>query len=268
MTDQSFAEHTEEEITLIVCSDRPEKVLASIAALDGLAGLRFIPRGSVRLRDLHYDTPDRRLKRNRLGMRIRETSTGLLITVKGRTKVSSSGSITRSELELPWSLENLNRVLDRMRTAIPDLDAVDHAFSLTKPQQTLENMGLQLIQDRENYRTLRDVTPESGENENIVAEMVIDEVTYHFQDADIEHFEIEVEDKAGGTSDAPRRVAEALTALFPEDLRLRSWGKLPLGMALQDLLADGSLSGTIVDGRLKPEAYDILDKSLNSMPVM
>ncbi len=268
MTDQSFAEQTEEEITLIVCSDRPERILASIAALDGLAGLRFIPRGRVLLRDLHYDTADRRLERNRMGMRIRETGKGLLITVKGHSKVSSGGSITRSELELPWSRENLDRVLDRIRDAIPDWDAVHHSFSLTKPQQTLENMGLQLIQDRENCRTVRDVAPTSGENEDIEAEMVLDEVTYHFQDADIRHFEIEVEDKSGSTSDAPQRVAEALTALFPEDLRLRNWGKLPLGMALQDRLGDGSLSGMIVNGRLKPEAYDILDKSLNSMPVM
>ena len=118
------------------------------------------------------------------------------------------------------------------------------------------SLGLEEVQARVTRRMPRDVLTH-GPEARPLAELAINAVTYHFRDARVRLFEVEVEAKGQGDASTVKRITESLHDEFPVQLLLWPYGKLPTGKAIQELLAEGDLDDLIgEDDILRPAAYE------------
>ena len=130
-------------------------------------------------------------------------------------------------------------------------------FDRVHPLDVMTNLGLEVIQDRETQRQVRNVMPMGQEGEAILAELAIDSVVYHFNDKAIRHHEVEIEAKARDGSTVLRTVIESLIATYGPALQRWDYGKLATGKAIEELLNEGALEGLLdINNHLKPGAYD------------
>jgi hypothetical protein len=120
----------------------------------------------------------------------------------------------------------------------------------------MASLGLEQVQTRVTTRTPRDLVARGAENEPL-AELAIDAVTYRFRQGRVRLLEVEVEAKGGGDASTVERITARLRDEFPFQLGPWPYGKLPTGKAIQELLADSQLDGlTGQDGMLRPEDYE------------
>lgn len=259
-----MAEHSREiEIALLIRSDRPHEVADRVAALDGVAGYRLVPRDSQEIRDRYLDTPDHRLRRSRVGLRIREVDGARRITLKGERRGGGPGEpADRMEVELPWSRAALARVLEVLAELGVVLPQPGGGVGEADPFAALGELGLGVVQDRSNRRRVRDVVAD-GEEGPALAELVVDRVRYAFYGRGARHHEVEVEAKASRDPGLLREVAEALRGRFPGALVPWPHSKQATGAALEALLGGGEAGGLVgPSGDLLPAAYDRIDRFL------
>lgn len=98
---------TEQEVTLIIASDHPEEVSRQIADLPRIAAYRLVPRETIAIHDIHFDTPERILEANRLALRIREIAGSIRLSFKGPSQQLSA--VARQEIEEPWSMSAISQ---------------------------------------------------------------------------------------------------------------------------------------------------------------
>jgi len=251
------------EAALIICSETPHAVSRQIAGLTLIANYRLLPQDSQMIHDLYFDTPDRKLKTQKLALRIREIGVMRWIAFKGPSKPTDWGGVERLEIEAPWSQDALTRVvkelLDRKIKMLPqhqDLDCVH-------PLDVMTSLGLTVVQDRESHRKVRNIVHLDEESSPVLAELAIDSVIYHFSNQEIYHHEVEIEAKTREGSTALKAVIESLFAMYGPVLRRWDYSKLAIGMVIEKLLSEGAIKGLIdINGNLKPVAYDKIDDSL------
>lgn len=255
----------EREAKLVIRDARPEAIADAIAALDHLAGCPLVPAGEVALRDVYLDTPARALSERGDALRVRVAGGETLLALKGSGREVDPGVLEREEIEAPWSAA----ALDRLRTLLAARGiALREAPAAGEPVVALRALGLEAVQERTTTRRLRNVVDEGGA---IIAELAIDEVTYHLKairlDAGaVRHHEVEIEAKApDGAAYLPRAV-EALRARFGASLLPWLHGKLETGLAITRLLAAGEARPLIIGGHLTPDAYPRLAKILSDEP--
>jgi hypothetical protein len=254
----------EVESSLAVVSERPEAVLRAIEGRDKIAGHALGTTRSERIQDRYLDTSDRTLEKREIALRVREQDGRTLLALKGRSETERWGGQDRFELERDWS----KRAWEKVRAELEGRGVAISAPS-TGPSSALETLaaaGLEIVQDREAERRVRDVRPRGG-SEGRVAELALDTVTYHFSGRDVRHYEVEIEAKARHGTEAVAAVAAALVDCYWP--RLRPWrhAKLPTGKAVAALLADGRAPDLVGrDGVLKPRAYDAIADALDREP--
>ena len=91
----------------------------------------------------------------------------------------------------------------------------------------------------------------------VQAELDADSVVYFFREAEILHYEVEIESKGPNGPTAAVAIAEYLLAEYSPELKRWHHDKLATGWAIRELLAEGSLEGVLdVTNRLKPAAYN------------
>lgn len=245
----------EVEAKLAIVSQKPREVVEEVAALSSLGRFRLVSRGTLSLRDSYLDREDGALRRAGASLRIRTAGEERWITLKGASeKDAGMGMVERDELELPWSMEALERIVAalaglgvRLRPSggVPD----------GEPLEALGALGLSVVQDRATKRRVRDVVADGAEEP--IAELVVDSVRYDFGGRAAWHHEVEVEAKGAGVREVVGEVAEALLARFPEVLRPWTRGKLSTGRAVERLLREGDAEGVLgPDGDLTPAAYE------------
>jgi hypothetical protein len=245
--------HSEYELVLMVRSHDPASVLEKISALVSLGNYRLITRETQNLRDVYFDTRDHSLSRRRLNLRLRYLTSVVRITLKQSPGLFTRNRNQRRETELDWSFASLSQILQEISGRGVRLESKDPGDS--DPADVLKKLGLVVIQDRETKRKPREVVSVQGE---ILAELAIDSVTYHFDKLNIMIDEVEIEAKSKNGRGALDEVAKSLTFVFGPDLQKWRSGKLSTGMKIEKLLRSGRLNGLIQEGRLKLDAYDLL----------
>jgi inorganic triphosphatase YgiF len=255
VSDINFPSPREIEAALIIRSRNPQIVARKIAGLRSIADYRLLPQDSETIHDLYFDTPDRKLQTQKLALRLREIGTTRWITLKGPSQPTDWGGMERLEIEAPWSQDALTRVVKELTDRRINMLLHDQDFDRTHPLDVMTSSGLEVVQNRETHRQVRNVVfRESGP---VLAELAIDSVVYYFGDQEIRHHEVEIEAKVRDSSTVLKTVIERLTAMYRPVLRRWDHSKLATGMAIQKMLSEGALIGLLDnDGNLTPVAYD------------
>ena len=213
------------------------------------------------LQDHYFDTSDGKLTAKKWGLRLRRIGTDLWITLKGPSKQTEWGGRERAETEALWSktsVAEVEAVLSRQGIAVDfcagDLEHAD-------PMEIMTCAGLVVIQRRDTRRAASAVI--SGADGMVQAELDADSVVYFFREAEILHYEVEIESKGPNGPTAAVAIAEYLLAEYSPELKRWHHDKLATGWAIRELLAEGSLEGVLdVNNRLKSAAYDRIDEYL------
>lgn len=237
----------------MVRSLHPTNVLERISELKSLGDYSLVRKGIEDLRDVYFDTSDHSLSQRRLNLRLRYLTGAAKITLKQSPGLFTRNRNSRRETELDWSPGSLSKILQEISDRGIRLETTDSGAG--DPADSLKRLGLVAIQDRETKRSPREVVSAQGE---LLAELAIDSVTYHFVNGDIMLDEVEVEAKSRNGREAVDEVVKHLTRVFQPELQRWKSGKLSTGMRIEKLLRNGRLDGLIEDSRLKQEAYELL----------
>lgn len=228
----------EEEVAFIVRSDNPLEVVDRITKLTKINGCPLIERPDQEIIDTYYDTPSRKIRAAKASLRVRELISEemgkTLVTIKGGATKAQNGSQKRTEHEFEWPYE------------IPVTDM----FSLFE---------LEPIQQRFNHRKVRDIHRTWGKNPGVVAELVIDDLTYLFgKGRKARIFEVEIEKKIDDDfSLAP--YGDSLCKKVPE---LEKWEHSKLSMG--HMLAIGLLINVDPETNIVDDiAFDAIDYLLS-----
>ena len=260
-SDSSLRGTSEVEAVLIIKGD-VDAVLKELAGLRSILNYRLEPGQSKIIHDRYFDTIDRRLRKRGANLRIREIDGSLFISVKSHTRRTLRGATARREIEVPWSKQNLlSHIKDLELEA--DLALPERQFSDADPLAAMEATGLQLVQDRETRREVRNVSS-VRKPDLVLAELAIDRVTYHIGNHNISIFEVEVEEKAKGSSSVISDLTKALLQAYQPSLQKWSHGKFVTGLAIQRLLETEPADNLLGQDRLKPEALGTIDRALRS----
>jgi len=252
----------EVELSLVITDPSPEDVLRRLARLRKLDGYTLLPRGSERIVDRYFDTPDGALRKRGLALRLRATEGKTLIGLKGRQRSASTRTEDRFERERPFSAQAVEEV--RRRIGVRKAGSGSAPEDGTSPDALLESLlGVRLIQRRETRRLLREVVDSREPTGPVLAELALDRVQFRLDGPGVRHYEVEVEAKRTGRgTEAVRVVAAGLRARYPDQLEEWPYGKLPTGRAIEDLLSKDGLNGLGPNGALTPEAYERIRRYL------
>jgi inorganic triphosphatase YgiF len=252
----------EREVTLVICSERPEDLADEIAGLSAIRGYSLSPESSEKILDTYLDTADRSLTAIRWALRIRTTLSDHWITLKGPSRPTEWGGLERVEVEALWSRDALNQVLREVDNLKASSEARAETFDLRDPVQTMKSLGFEIIQKRSLQRRGKAVTEQRRGPE--IAELAIDAVTYQFPSAYIIHSEVEIEAKSGSIPLAVQELADELIRLYGPELQRWPHSKLATGRAVEELLFAGKLNGLMKGNRLLPRAYPVINELLGS----
>ena len=256
----------ETEIALVICSDDPSRVAASIAGLTHLAGYRLTDACTKDIHDYYFDSPDRRLRRIGMALRLRELESSTLLTLKGPATELECGVLERLEIEETWSRGSLTRVLQELeRRGIYFPPPPPSSEPEALPPQVLVALGLQTVQHRRNQRSVRMVRSSETTEGCPLAELAIDQVTYYLKTGQVQHHEVEIEAKGEGSLDILREVAGELLRSYPDALSWWRYGKLSIGEAAQELLEQSPGEDMLdTENHLTSKAYQRIRDRLES----
>jgi inorganic triphosphatase YgiF len=243
----------EVEGKLIVTGPDAEVTYEAIGALDAIASLRVRNREVEQISDAYFDSPDRRLFIARVALRVRNLNGRELLTLKGETRVSD-GVLSREELEVEWSPEGLDEVLEALSQAGISLGDIDAARAATTAREAMRALGLEGSAARENRR----VALRLARDDTVVAEVAVDAVLLTAGEHRVRHYEVECESKGSGDAAVVRSVLGDLQSKYAG---LRSWhvSKLDLAQSLEILADQGRLEALLDGDRLRSDAYGTIE---------
>jgi inorganic triphosphatase YgiF len=244
----------EVEGKLIITGAEAEAVYDAIAALDAVGGYRVTRRAVELLSDAYFDGPERPLFVAGLALRVRSLNGRDLLTIKGESRVQE-GVISREELEVDWSPEGLDEVLEALYQAGVSLGNVEAAREAATARDAIEALGFVTIAPRSNRR----VALTLARADETVGELDVDAVTLTVEGVVVRHYEVECEAKGAGDATVVPAVLEDIRSRH-QSLRAWSISKLALGQALEVLAQEGRLGPLLDAGRPRPEAYEAIER--------
>jgi inorganic triphosphatase YgiF len=249
--------YQELEAKVIICSENPQLVAQDIARLISIADHQLLPQGPETIHDWYFDTLEGALHAQKLALRVREIGANRWITLKGPSQQTDWGGVRRLEIEEPWSQDALTKVIKQLMDRKIKVLKQYNDFDRTDPLDVMTSQGFKVIQDRENYRQVRNVVVKGQEDGPVPAEMVIDSVAYRIRDQKIFHYEVEIEAKLKAGTEVLKTAIANLVEMFAPALRKWNYGKLITGKTIEKLISEGALEGLIdLNNNLKPAAYD------------
>jgi inorganic triphosphatase YgiF len=259
MTNEGGAIET--EIAFVFSSGNAQRVRRHIADLTSIDKYQLLPQNSESLHDRYFDSPRHDLRAKGFALRLREIDKTPWITLKGPSKSTDWGGVERLEIEVPWSQDALNGVLEKLSDSRIKLQHGNKKPKGVEPLDAMMGLGLRVVQDRQTHRQIRNVV--IGEGSPVLAELAIDSVVYHFTGQEVLHYELEIEAKVEDGSTVLKAVIASLVAIHGYTLRRWDHSKLATGMAIEELLGEEGAEGLLdVDNHLKPSAYDRIDDRL------
>ena len=250
----------ESEAALVICGVDPQETARRIHGLREIAGYALRQRELLEIRDDYYDTPDGRLRTVKAALRIRRIAGGkpvTLVTLKSKSAPAGPWRNERQEIELPWSVQALRRVLDALAELGIRLVGVPfESPALELPQSMLAALGLQVVQRRNTRRTPMDVIAPYGTADDVVAELSTDAVGFELGGTPVELNEVEIEAKSPGGNRAVDAITSGLLDKFAGELRPWPHSKLATGNAIERLMREGRLAASVRLGPLDASTFD------------
>ena len=260
-------EYVEIEVTLIICDDNPSIIVQQVADLATIGNYQLQFKEPHIIHDFYFDTPDQALQNKKMTLRIREIDSTYWITLKIPTHVINLDyGKQRFEMEYLWSKDTLTKIIQILNDQNISICSSIPVLNEVYPLDIMEYLGLEIIQDRENFRKRRDIIITKQECDIVIAEMVLDSIVYHFGGKDIGHYEIEIELKQINHSIILTTVVEHLISIYGSKLRLWPHSKTITGKAIENLWEAGLLEGLLdSENNLKPRAYEKIDAYICNM---
>ena len=248
----------EVEAALFIRSAAASAVADEIAQLDTLGGYLLHRGPDEHIRDVHFDSPDYPLRARGIALRARQKNGRRLITLKGPMRRLDNGSISRTEVERPWTFDGVKQVaeiLAEMHIVVPALPA---ALGDGNPAEVLKRAGFAVLKSRATERRVRNILKTSSQA--VLAELAIDAVRYELDQGDAAFFEVEIEAKSAEAYDVVPHCMGALQGTFQHALRPWPYGKLATGSAIAALLHSVSPAGLLDrDRNITPEGCDAVE---------
>ena len=251
---QTIGPKAELELVLMIVSDDPQSTLMKVANLTSIDGYQLVTHSPMNVHDIYLDTPDSLLSRKRLNLRIRGIGEDFFITLKVNPGLISWRRHERREFEVPWSQGSLQQIRDELERRGIKLAPLGPLTENMPRVETMKLLGLRVLQDRETHREARDIV-EGNASREVLAELAIDSVLYHFEGRDVRLFELEVEAKSQRGRGVLGNIAKGLREKVGSQLRSWRFGKLVTGEKIDRLLKRGELQNFLDGSRLRPDAY-------------
>jgi adenylate cyclase class IV len=253
---------SELEVKFVIISAHPERTLQEISNLKMIGNLQLTEKGKSKIRDIYFEKTPNILQKAKIALRIRQIKEKYYITLKGKSNINSSGAIQRFEIEEPWSQKALVIIFEELTRAGIELNTQNTIFQENNPIDTLEEIGLTILQDRESIRHAFDVSSKEHPAKAL-AELVIDTVFFQFKGQKLRHHEIEIELTSPEEESSFTECIQFLKDHLPTDLQLWTYSKLETGLALEKLFQNhrsDMLSDK--DGNISPKVYHLLERYL------
>jgi len=261
----SSKDQKEIEAKLLITAQNPNAVLSQIARMSSLLNYRLLKRGRINLRDIYLDTPDFKLKQQRLALRLRKSNSQYFLTLKGKSQLTTWGGVERLEIELPWSGKSCQRIIEILKEHGILIDFSYHTLSQIPPLSLTKNPAFIIIQDRETKRLLRQIVAEKNRRK-VLAELALDTVHFHLAGLTVLQAEIELEAKDVDGQDTVRALTEYFIQDYPENLRSWTISKLSTGILLEQLQQETDIRKFInTQHYLLPEIFDLLIKKISGI---
>jgi hypothetical protein len=247
----------EKEVALLILSSETARRIARMRSVGEhtLKGFQ-----SVAVHDLYFDTPDGALGGKGNALRLRQYGSKLYLTVKGMSSRIGGRAMGRFESEEEWSHEALEAAMAILGTR----DSFAQDFAALSPgadaATVLRRSGLLVVQDRAVLRRARDVVRRN--DSEVLAELVIDEVTYTYDWGVCRLHEVEVELTEAKAPRLLDGIVQSLLSRYTNDLVEWPHSKLETGVILQRLAAAGRIDALLGQDRfLLPHAYPIIHQA-------
>jgi inorganic triphosphatase YgiF len=243
----------EVEAKLAVPSPHARGVIDDLRSRDSLDGLALGPAAEVHIEDVYLDTKRGAIGRWGGALRIRTQDGEKLITVKGPRVGADESTVTRSEIELAFTPDNVHSAMDWLRARLGEGSDLPTSAHVSEEPASIE--GLSPIHERRTLRVTRAMPAQEP-----CAELAIDRAMYAIGGREVTLVEIEIEAKGAGGRGVVRRGASALLELYPKAIRAWRHSKLAVGLAL-----GGLETGDLVDadGVLTAAGLARIDASLS-----
>jgi hypothetical protein len=251
----------ESEITLLIVSDDPDRVRASLIAMDRICDYPLVPADPLIIEDVYLDTAVRDLARQSWVLRVRREDRNTLFALKGPARRTEWGGIQRIEIEEPWSSDAPARIMDHLASCGTRIALPPVAAGNVSAVEALERCGFVILQRRQTRRDRR-IILDPGKCDR-VAELVLDRVRYRFSMQEIRHMEIEIEAKDPSGVSLARAAADCLLEIFGQEVRPWDYGKTATGRILETLLDKGELQRLVrPDNYLMPIVYALIESRI------
>lgn len=252
----------ENEAALAVYSNNPKQVIESLSIIPFVENYRLLFHSPKHIHDVYFDTPSGLLKDRKIGLRLRREGSSQLITLKGPDESSTVGIHRRTELELYWSLDAINRVMAELSKVDIEFNRSDMKSYVDDPLRAMIHIGFKVIQDRETCRQIRIIKLNQELNSALV-ELDIDSTIYHFGKLDVRYYSLEIEEKSKISEEMLNSIVDDIIERFPNSLKRWSHSKLTTGKAIAEMLNEGSLRNLLNENNeLTSLALDRLESIL------
>ena len=248
---------SESEIAFVI-TNRSLDIARDIAGITSIGGYELRPKPRLRITDTYYDTKAGLLGKQKIGLRTRKAGGELLISMKSNPQRFAGIGLRRNEFESPWTYESLAKIMKALK--IKELPRKP-VTSSSAPSRVLARLGLKMIQERHTTRDVRDIFDGDKSRNRRIAELDIDRVTFQ-GNPKVQVFEVEIEAKAAGSLKSIQKIAAELESNYSGFLRVWPHGKLVTGLAIQRLSKEGALDGYFQNGKLKPEAFGVIQRAI------
>ena len=264
------------EITLVVRSPDPGRVVERLEAMTRLGAHELLCPASFVLHDHYFDLPAGELRASGFALRLRHGPDGWLLGLKGGTR-RRGAVVERVEIEAGledpalaarmaaalasggsrrrFGREQDSHARTRCAAAIAGIRVLG---GCADPVTALCTSGWTLIQDRRTLRRTRDVM-DPGASDRRIAQLAIDTVTYVVAGVALRHHEVEIEGVGSTSGSTLEEIGRALQAVDPMALHPWRMSKLRTGAAL--VLLAGNLGPAALanpTGDLLPSTYALL----------
>src|SRR2546427_12448600 len=103
------------ESILLILSDHPQYIGRKIAEKTSIGDYRLVGEKTKLLSDTCFDTPNHFLSHRKLNLRIRMYNQVRWITMKTHPRRTLWGGMVRTEMEVPWSHETIEKVVSELK---------------------------------------------------------------------------------------------------------------------------------------------------------
>ena len=171
---------SENEISLIVYSNNIQNVVDKIKSIGNIDGFRLKYVEDETIIDTYFDNDMEVLYQKKSTLRIRYKNSNVLVTLKGPPKYKVH-SIDRQEYEYNWSKGSFNKISEHLKDLL-DIDIKNMGMDFDNdPIKTFDRIGFKEIHKHSNNRKVFDITKVDDLKNNIISELDVDNVTFHFK---------------------------------------------------------------------------------------